>query len=210
MSKSKSIPVEPLSPSQIRVRSKSRERHENGMEILDPVPMQPPLGYRKQPSMMDTVRAQVQAHHRRLAEMEPETFEESDDFDVGDEDELPHTRWENDFEPSVRELQALARQQQQDRANAIRQAQETGQYPQEQGDLNPQGGSFHPPASMHRRPPPVPHPQQPAHDVAPHTSTEGGRSRGRAAHDEPPTSSSGRRGWWPPHTPDRNPQGDDR
>lgn len=75
----------------------------NGHEVLNPVPMAPPVGYKKQPSLFEQVRDMVRQERRALEEMEPETFEESDDFDV-DEDPQPVSRWENDSDPSLRAL----------------------------------------------------------------------------------------------------------
>lgn len=71
-----------------------------GREIPDPIPMAPPVGYRKQPSMAEIIREQIRGH--RLAEearaMGKETFEEADDFDVGDDYE-PSSPWEEQFDP---------------------------------------------------------------------------------------------------------------
>lgn len=70
----------------------------------DPTPMQPPVGYKKQPSIMDHVRDMVRSEHlRREAEAAGfETAEEADDFDVGDpEDFHPETPYERHFDPVV-------------------------------------------------------------------------------------------------------------
>lgn len=87
------------------------ERHnENGEEILDPTPMQPPLGYKKTLSLHEQIAQQV-----RLAKMQilddvtlEETDEEADDFDVGDDFE-PLSPHENDHIPSVKKLKEQAR-----------------------------------------------------------------------------------------------------
>lgn len=88
----------------------SRRLTEDGREIPDPVPMAPPIGYQKQPSMVEHIRALVQSEHLRRAAIEAgaETFEEADDFEIG-EDELPNTPWEAEFEP-VSELRRRARE----------------------------------------------------------------------------------------------------
>lgn len=81
-------------------------RHDKeGREHLDPVPLQPPLGYNKQPSLTETIRAMVRQQARLEKDNDPETFEEADDFEI-EEDMDPHSRWENDFEPSIKELKA--------------------------------------------------------------------------------------------------------
>lgn len=66
------------------------------------VPMAPPVGYKKQPSMVDIIREQVRSHHLAVAAEQAgmETFEEADDFDVGDPDDaLPLSEYEAIFEP---------------------------------------------------------------------------------------------------------------
>ena len=85
----------------------------DGVAPVSPVPMQPPIGYRKQPSMAEIIRAQVRdaldAHAR---ENEMETLEDADDFDVGDDDDLDDRRsgYENDLDPPLEELLAAGRQ----------------------------------------------------------------------------------------------------
>lgn len=82
-------------------------RHDaKGFEHLDPTPMQPPIGYKRQPSLSEQVRAMVYQHKRELEDSEPESLEEADDFEIED-DYDPHSRWENDFEPSIKELKKL-------------------------------------------------------------------------------------------------------
>lgn len=80
-----------------------------GHEIPCPTPIEPPLGYNKQPSLMDQVRNAVRAERLALEAMEPETFEEHNDFDVED-DPQPQSKWENDTEPTIQELRRRARE----------------------------------------------------------------------------------------------------
>lgn len=58
-------------------------------EFPDPTPIAPPVGYNPQPSVFDQMRQMI--HAEKLAAMaaagEGETFEEADDFVVGDEDD---------------------------------------------------------------------------------------------------------------------------
>lgn len=74
-----------------------------GAEILDPTPIAPPVGYKRQPTMVEHIRAAVKSEMlRREAEaLGADTFEESEDFDVGDDDDDPHTPYENDFDPPI-------------------------------------------------------------------------------------------------------------
>lgn len=77
-----------------------------GRELLDPVPVAPPVGWFKQPSMFDQVRDMVRGEHLRMyAEAQgAETFDEANDFDV--EDDLhPVSPYEAEFEP-LQDLQA--------------------------------------------------------------------------------------------------------
>jgi len=74
---------------------------EKGREILDGRPMEPPVGYNPQPSLMDKIRkmvhdAQIQ---RDLAKAGAETFDEANDFDVGDDFD-PSSPWEQYYEPT--------------------------------------------------------------------------------------------------------------
>lgn len=78
----------------------------DGTPILDPTPIAPPIGYKKQPSMVEIVRDMVRGEKLRQAaeEMGAETFEEADDFDIPDDPVQLRSEWENDYEPSVQEL----------------------------------------------------------------------------------------------------------
>lgn len=81
----------------------------DGREYNDPTPMAPPIGYKRAPSMVEIIREQVR--HALLAQAAEasghETFEEADDFDIGD-DYDPSTPWENDFDPPIAEVLAEA------------------------------------------------------------------------------------------------------
>ena len=79
---------------------KNRRLTPDGLEIPDPTPIAPPIGYVKQPSLVAQIRAMVRSEKLRLeAEaMGAETFEDADDFDVGDDFD-PTSPYEADFEP---------------------------------------------------------------------------------------------------------------
>lgn len=67
-------------------------RHdEKGREICDSTPVEVPLDFKTPPSIHQLIAQYVRSE--RAAEVARaagvETFEEADDFDVGDEDELP-------------------------------------------------------------------------------------------------------------------------
>lgn len=91
-----------------RTTDKQNRFDENGHEILNPTPMQPPLGYKATLSLAEQIRQQVR-QLKNLEDMEPETEEEADDFEI-DDDPAPVSRWENDMIPSIKETRARARQ----------------------------------------------------------------------------------------------------
>lgn len=70
-------------------------------EISDPVPMAPPLGYQETPDLIDQIRMMIRQENW-ASDNSPidETFEEADDFDVGDDID-PQSPYEDDFEPRV-------------------------------------------------------------------------------------------------------------
>lgn len=79
----------------------------DGREYNDETPMEPPLGYKRAPTMVEIIREQVRSHHLAIlaAQNDMETFEEAEDFDIGD-DYDPHTPYENDFDPTISEMAA--------------------------------------------------------------------------------------------------------
>lgn len=87
--------------------AKNRKRDPaTGKEKVSPVPMAPPIGWFKQPSMFDQVRDMVRSEHLRMyAEAQgAETFDEASDFSV-DDDIFPASQYEDEFEP-LADLQA--------------------------------------------------------------------------------------------------------
>lgn len=87
-------------------RAQKTEYMRNGREFPDPTPIAPPVGFLKQPTMAETMRQMIRSHELRMAARESgqETFEEADDFDVGD-DYDPRSPYEEEFEPPVVETQ---------------------------------------------------------------------------------------------------------
>lgn len=79
-------------------------------ETPDPVPAYPHVGLTRKKSMAEQIREMVRSE--RLAQAAAaeghETFEEADDFDVG-EDIDPHSEYEEVFEPEVYEDSGLDR-----------------------------------------------------------------------------------------------------
>lgn len=85
-------------------KSNAPHLDEHGREIPDPTPIAPPLGYKKQPSLAEQIRAMVRSEALRQAAEAAgaESFEEAEDFDV-DEDMEPHTPYEAVFDPPAPE-----------------------------------------------------------------------------------------------------------
>lgn len=72
---------------------------DNGHEVPDPRPLQVPAGFKRPPTLAEQVQRLVRgALSRQAAEQGFETFEESEDFDVGDEID-PSTPYEAVFDP---------------------------------------------------------------------------------------------------------------
>lgn len=74
---------------------------DRGRELLDGRPMEPPVGFSPQPSLVDRIRKMVQdaTLQRELDKAGAETFDEANDFDVGD-DLDPSSPWEQYYEPT--------------------------------------------------------------------------------------------------------------
>lgn len=74
---------------------------EHGRLKPDPMPLEPPIGYKRTPPLAETIRAMVRgealAHAARNSGAE--TFEEADDFDVPDDDYDPRAPFEEVFDP---------------------------------------------------------------------------------------------------------------
>lgn len=71
--------------------------NENGHEVPDPTPVAMPAGFQRPPSIRDLLRAMVSTELSRQAEAEGyESFEEADDFNVGDDPEIMRSDYELD------------------------------------------------------------------------------------------------------------------
>lgn len=103
---------DPLSIEEYFAKLKEKGLNPDGTQVLDPVPMAPPIGYKKHPSMVEIVRDMVRSEKLAQEALAAghETFEESEDFDVDDDGPLMRSPWENDHDPSIDELLAAGRQ----------------------------------------------------------------------------------------------------
>lgn len=71
---------------------------EQGRELCNGVPVAPPVGYKKQKSLHEQIRDMIRSEKlaQEAAQGGYETFEESDDFDIEDDD--PRSPYEAEFE----------------------------------------------------------------------------------------------------------------
>jgi len=93
--------LDPPQPEPARRRSAQDDYLDaRGREKPDPIPLSPPLGYKKHPTLREQIRDMIRSEKLRQ-EVEAaglETFEEADDFDVGD-DYDPRSPYEEVFDP---------------------------------------------------------------------------------------------------------------
>lgn len=75
---------------------------EHGHEIVSNVPMAPPVGYKKEPSVSDRIREMVKSEmlRREVEAAGLETLEEADDFEIPDDPVDPSTPFEAHFDPT--------------------------------------------------------------------------------------------------------------
>lgn len=103
-----------------------------GRELPDPTPMEPPLNYKRTPSLNEQIRDMIRSERLRQ-EVEAqgfETFEEADDFEMA-EDPEPWAPYEEQFEPTP--MQELHRRRRQATADA---AAETASPPGQKNNLS--------------------------------------------------------------------------
>lgn len=106
------------------IERQTRRGYVGSLQTVSSVPMEPPLGYQRQPSIFDQMRAMVDLRVNAIREEmaggnEKETLEEADDFDVGDDDDFqPSTPYEGNFDVSIKELLEAGNQVLRDRKEA--------------------------------------------------------------------------------------------
>lgn len=77
-----------ISEEQYREKLGLKRLADDGREVSNPVPMEPPVGYLKQPSIFENMRAMVRAElSRKAAEEGFETEDEAENFDIPDDRE---------------------------------------------------------------------------------------------------------------------------
>lgn len=107
----------------IRAHPKAKPLNEAGQLVPDPTPMAPPVGFRRQPSMVEIVRRQIQLASEEAKREGKESLEEADDFDVGDDPELQSPyELDEESEVPISVLRARAEQAELDYLEAKRDA----------------------------------------------------------------------------------------
>lgn len=103
---------------------KGKPLTEAGGEVVDGIPLEPPLGYVRTEPLAVQIRNQVILQKALLAAEEAgdDTFEEADDFDVGD-DYDPTSPYEVDFDPMSDEDKAALASQGRDIERSLSQEQ---------------------------------------------------------------------------------------
>lgn len=104
---SKTDPHKPLPGTEAEFPAYQRSAAEGyldkyGREMPSPVPIAPPIGYKKSPSLAEQIRAMVISEKLKMEAIAAgqETFEEADDFDV-DDDFDPSSPYEVNFDPPL-------------------------------------------------------------------------------------------------------------
>lgn len=100
----KKNPHEPMPGNEVEyVHAQSRHdaSYSDGRQMVSPLPIAPPVGYKKHPTIAEQIRTMVRSE--RLAQEAAaagfETFDEADDFEVGD-DYDPTSPYEVNFDPA--------------------------------------------------------------------------------------------------------------
>lgn len=76
------------------------EIRSDGKEYPDGVPMQPPVGYRAEPTISELIKMFVRRELSQVADQhEFDSFEEAEDFDIEDDPVDPLTPYERVFDP---------------------------------------------------------------------------------------------------------------
>lgn len=83
-----------------------RRGYIGALQEVDGTPVAPPIGYQKTVPLHLQIREMVRSEALRQAaeSADMETFEEADDFDIPDDPVDPKSPYENDFDPTIREL----------------------------------------------------------------------------------------------------------
>lgn len=85
-------------PPQFEQSVQSLYLDEFGREKPNPIPLEPPVGYVKRPTIAETMRQMIRQASEEAKMAGAETEEEANDFDIDDEFD-PTTPYEHDFEP---------------------------------------------------------------------------------------------------------------
>lgn len=134
-----------LTPEAYLQKLISKGLNPDGTPVLDPTEMAPPIGYKKQPSMVDIVRDMIKSERLKAAAGDNDTFEEAEDFDVGDEPEQLRSFYENEGTPSLQDLLAAGAHETAVKKAAADKAEADARKSASQGAGTPGGGPPAPP-----------------------------------------------------------------
>lgn len=85
----------------MKKRVYTKKFNERGEELMDSRPLDIPIGFKRPETLAETIQRMVRNEASRVAAAnDMETFEEADDFDVGD-DYDPSSPWELEFDPEL-------------------------------------------------------------------------------------------------------------
>lgn len=76
-------------------------QNEKGQEVPDPVPVAPPVGYRRPPTLQENIQRMIRSEMLQQAAAAEgfDTFEEAEDFDIEDDPVDAQTPYEAVFNP---------------------------------------------------------------------------------------------------------------
>lgn len=110
-------------------------------QLVDSVPLAPPVGYRKQPSMVEIVRNMVRGERLKAAlDADTETFEDADDFDIPDDPDPPQSGYENELDPPLAELVEEGRKVMEARKKREKEAEQAVKPPEKPAGKPDSGG----------------------------------------------------------------------
>lgn len=135
-----------LSMEDYIAKLRAKGLNQDGTPILNPVPIAPPIGYKKHPSMVEVVRDMIRSEKLAQAARDAghETFEEAEDFDVGDDPDQLRSPFENEHDPDLGEILKAGAEVIRERKR--KQLEEAGTAPRSAAASPPRKPSQDPPA----------------------------------------------------------------
>lgn len=118
-------------------RRPGRQLNKDGSEIADPVPLAASLKFKKPPTLQEQVRRLMQREmQEHIHGLGHETFEEANDFDVGDDFD-PNSPWEEEFYGQFEEDVRLEQQYQAEKRRPQKPAKRISRSADDEADEQP-------------------------------------------------------------------------